>query len=409
MDLRSIFIDHPGDGDQKVFNTISSYDELVRSYDLGFAESAEQGQSLYGDMNVMPLIIQKAHERRMSLLDALPIGDVSEKVCVDYGVGSWGFACIFPKLQRCRLAIGIDISLEAIQISEKISASGNFPYRDRYIYFTSRGDDIRLADSSVDVFFSGECIEHIENTDAFLDEIYRVLSHDGILILTTPNADAYLYKVQEERYAVGPEHVALMGYEELMKYIRPRFDISVVKGFNGSLYREIDGKIKDENFARIWASNFEDNPEIATGIVLMARKKQGYRPRRYSQKFYHHSSPAIKYEGEWSVVPLHKNMTGRMAQSKESRLILDFVGDGLIVNFWIHDWSGYANILLDGLEREVVNLYHPTGGFHRLVISDIDHGRHTLEIRKSAQKDPRSFSDELIVYQVVSYESVLRE
>lgn len=405
MDLKRVFVDHPGDDNQKVFNTIPPgiYDELVQSYDIGFAESAKQGQSLYGDMDAMPLIIQKGHERRISLLNDLPIGDVSDKICVDYGVGSWGFACIFPKLHRCRFAIGIDISLEAIQMSEKVSSRGDFAYGDRYIYFTSRGDNIRLADGSVDVFFAGECIEHIENTNAFLDEVYRVLSSDGVLILTTPNADAYLYTLYGERYAVGPEHVALMSYEELTNFLAPRFDIEVAWGFNGSFYRELDKKITDEDFCRIWTSVFQQNPDLATGIVVMARKKNYYHPKKYIQKFYHHLSPSIVYEGDWKVVPLHRNMTGRMAQSKESRLIFDFSGNGLIVNFWIHDWSGYASILLDGSEMCVVNLYHPTGGFYRLVISDIEHGSHHLEIRKKGEKDPRSFSDEVIVYQIISY------
>jgi len=40
---------------------------------------------------------------------------------------------------------------------------------------------------SFDVVFAGEIIEHIYDTDAFLQEVYRVLKYDGDLILTTPN------------------------------------------------------------------------------------------------------------------------------------------------------------------------------------------------------------------------------
>ena len=38
-----------------------------------------------------------------------------------------------------------------------------------------------------DVVFAGEVIEHIVDTDFFIDEIKRVLKPNGILILTTPN------------------------------------------------------------------------------------------------------------------------------------------------------------------------------------------------------------------------------
>lgn len=38
-----------------------------------------------------------------------------------------------------------------------------------------------------DAVFAGELIEHLYDTDFFLDEVYRVLKPKGVLILTTPN------------------------------------------------------------------------------------------------------------------------------------------------------------------------------------------------------------------------------
>jgi hypothetical protein len=126
-------------------------DELVLSYEAGFRDAIAQHGSIYGSMDEMPAIVQAAHERRIELLSNLPIGDISDKICVDYGVGSWGFACIYPRLQACAYAIGIDISQEAIKESTAISAQGQFPYGTNYAYLTSRGDDIRLRDQSIDI------------------------------------------------------------------------------------------------------------------------------------------------------------------------------------------------------------------------------------------------------------------
>lgn len=44
-----------------------------------------------------------------------------------------------------------------------------------------------FQDSSFDVVSALEIIEHIIDTDRFLDEIHRVLSRDGLLVISTPN------------------------------------------------------------------------------------------------------------------------------------------------------------------------------------------------------------------------------
>jgi SAM-dependent methyltransferase len=353
---------------------------------------------------MMRPIIQAAHERRMQLLDGLPIGDVSDKVCVDYGVGSWGFACIYPRLQHCAYAIGVDISYEAVKESAAISARGDFPYGSNYFYLTSRGDDIKLKDSSADIFFTGECIEHVENTSAFLDEIHRILKPDGLLILTTPNADAYLYRLNNERYAMGPEHVALMSYAELRSYLDPGFEVLAAHGFNGSLHHSWDDRVEDLDFAHEWAAKFAERPDLGTGIVILARPRQSYRSTRYTQRYYHHDDPEISYAGPWDVVPLHKAMTGRMGSGGDrSALRLDFEGHGIILNFWCHTWSGQAFVEVDGVARNF-NLYSTQSGFMRLAIDGLAPGRHRLRVYGSRMHDWRSQSDQIIFYQAIGYQ-----
>lgn len=46
-------------------------------------------------------------------------------------------------------------------------------------------------DNTIDTVFAGEIIEHLFNTDKFLEEVKRVLKPEGFLVLTTPNLASF--------------------------------------------------------------------------------------------------------------------------------------------------------------------------------------------------------------------------
>jgi SAM-dependent methyltransferase len=378
-------------------------DPVVVSYEAAFAEAIAGGGSIYEPMSPM---IQAAHERRMEILDGLDVGDLTGRVCVDYGVGSWGFACVYPRLQRCAFAVGLDISGEAVRESDRLSRSDRRPYEDRFVYLQSRGERLGLRESSVDLFFSGECIEHIENTDAFLDEAHRVLRPGGTLIVTTPNSAAYLYQAQGEQYAIGPEHLALMSYAELVRYLEPRFEIVAAYGFNTSLHRSLDGVVTDPEVARRWAASYADRPDLASGLVVMARSRPDYRPARHIQTFVHHDNPGLRRTGEWEVAPLHRAITGlRAADGASASLECVIEGDGVILNLWCHDWSGRARITV-GDRAQDVDLYEPVGGFRRVRFDGLPPGPQRLRIEGTGESNPRSASNQVIFYQAVVYRRV---
>jgi len=382
---------------------VSVADPVVASYESAFAEAIAGGGSIYEPMSP---IVQAAHDRRIELLDGLPVGDLDESVCVDFGVGSWGFACVYPRLQRCGFAVGLDISAGAVRESDRLSRSQPWPYGDRFVYLQSRGDRLGLRDGSVDVFFTGECIEHVENTDAFLDEIHRVLRPGGSLILTTPNADAYLYRVQGEQYGVGPEHLALMSYAELLRRLEPGFEVVAAHGFNSSLHRSVDGLIADPEVAGRWAAMFDDRPDLASGLVVMARPRPEHRPARYLRTVARHDHRGFRRHGTWDVASLHRSITGlRAVDGAHARLECAVDGDGVILEFWCHDWSGRALVTAGGLEREV-ELYEPVGGFRRVQIDGLPAGPQRLRIRGLPERHPRSVSNEVILYQLLVYRRV---
>ncbi|HXJ33717.1 MAG TPA: class I SAM-dependent methyltransferase [Candidatus Eisenbacteria bacterium] len=379
-------------------------DQLVDAYDGGFAEAIAMGGEVYPTLS--PLLLA-SHERRVALLEALPVGDLSTKVCVDYGVGSWGFGQIYPKLRHCAYAIGMDISRSALEASARVSAEHRWPYGNNYMYITSRGDRFALDDASVDLFFAGECIEHVENVEAFLDEIHRVLRPGGMLVLTTPNADGYLYRLRGERYCPSVEHLSLMGWGELSAYLAPRFDVVVAHGFNASVQEDWDASITEPAFIKAWTEQFQDRPDLATSIVLLARRRDAYRRPRYLQQTYHHESKAIAYEGRWEIAPLHRTMTARRGMDADaSSLAFDFEGTDLLLFLWSHDWSGYAFIEVDGIGADVLNLYGSQGGFRRVHLRGLAPGRHRLTLRGGEIRDPRSHANQLIFYQAIAYTRV---
>ncbi len=73
---------------------------------------------------------------------------------------------------------GLEISDEAIVLAK---------VKDLQIIKADLSQEFPVPDNAFDVVFAGEVIEHIFDTDGFLQEISRVLKNNGHLVLTTPN------------------------------------------------------------------------------------------------------------------------------------------------------------------------------------------------------------------------------
>src|SRR5215472_17473972 len=202
-------------------------------------------QGLYGRLEDMPLAWQTGHRRRMELLAKLDIGDVSDKVCLDFGSGSWGFACLYPRLHSCRYAYGMDISHKAIEMSVELTRRGNYAFGQNFRFLQSDGLELPLPSETVDLVFAGEAIEHIRFPQRFLRECHRVLKRGGQLVLTTPNRDALLYRTQDTRYGTSLEHFWLLNWAELNDAVSEFFDIEEALGFNGSIFQDMDKAIDE--------------------------------------------------------------------------------------------------------------------------------------------------------------------
>jgi ubiquinone/menaquinone biosynthesis C-methylase UbiE len=108
---------------------------------------------------------------------------VKDKVVLDIASGSgYGTKMLGAVAKR---VIGVDLNEGSIKYAQKNYSSKNIDYK------VGDAENIPVEDGSVDVVVSFETIEHVPNYVKFIDEVKRVLREDGLLVLSTPNDEAY--------------------------------------------------------------------------------------------------------------------------------------------------------------------------------------------------------------------------
>jgi SAM-dependent methyltransferase len=66
--------------------------------------------------------------------------------------------------------------------------------------FAGRLEDAHFPDASFDLVHASHLIEHLNDPAFFLDEVARVLSPGGLLVLTTPNSDGLQARLLGRRW-----------------------------------------------------------------------------------------------------------------------------------------------------------------------------------------------------------------
>ena len=364
-------------------------DSLQNHYESAFAKNDGE---IYGTMSKLDVA---AHTRKLEILSGIDLPDLSHSTVLDYGVGSWGFGCIFDRIKQCKVGIGIDVSSVAIAMSEKVSSADPALAGKTIKYLTSSGYDIDLPDDSVDLIFCGECIEHIEESTTFLSELYRVLKLGGLAIFTTPNSKPWLYRQFNIHWCMGFEHVALMDYSIFRHELEKYFHIVDIKGFNHSLHPQIDLQL-DEQFINRWARIGFDNPADATSMIATVRKVD---PSLYKkQKVIISEAETIPTQTAAQSVELEPGIFGVAVE----------VGNGFAIPvpagmtrcqlvFWAHSWSGMVEII-NGAETRHVDLYSPTSGCWRESLSITTE---EIIVRPSGQASQDSMGTQTILYRAV--------
>ncbi|MBI3894519.1 MAG: methyltransferase domain-containing protein [Acidobacteria bacterium] len=108
---------------------------------------------------------------------------------------------------------GMDISSEAVGYARSHYESNNLHF--------GQADCLTFPFSSgqFDCVVAFEIIEHLERPEEFLKELCRVLTPDGLLLLSTPNR---LYYTQD-RGEVNPFHCREFSYSEFEEILKPIF------------------------------------------------------------------------------------------------------------------------------------------------------------------------------------------
>ena len=133
-----------------------------------------------------------------------------------------------------------------------------------------------FKNNTFDLVFAGEIIEHVVDTDLFLDECKRILKKNGYLLLTTPNLSSWINRIRlllgrqpfycENRLRIGIDagHVRNYVPRELRKQLlEHRFN---VKFFTGDI---IQGKLVPDGFKIFLAATLS---EFAHCTIALSQK-----------------------------------------------------------------------------------------------------------------------------------------
>jgi predicted TPR repeat methyltransferase len=126
-----------------------------------------------------------------------------QKSILDFGCNTGRGGAVLRSVCSDRIIIGADIVRERL---EKIPKG---IYND--IIDLSKDSLLDTIDNA-DIIVSGEVVEHIPFKDLleYLIIFYDIINENGLLLLTTPNPDAFLVKMGRDSVIKDPSHINIM-------------------------------------------------------------------------------------------------------------------------------------------------------------------------------------------------------
>lgn len=144
---------------------------------------------------------------------------VSGKIVLDAACGS-GFGSEILS-QKAIKVFGIDNSWEAIQYCKAHYKKPNLSF------IQMDCNSLAFPGSFFDVVVSFETLEHLQDTDVFLQELSRVLRKGGLLIISTPNRENFSVYTKGIK---NPFHVKEFTVDEFVKLIGNFFELDDLLG-----------------------------------------------------------------------------------------------------------------------------------------------------------------------------------
>ena len=169
---------------------------------------------------------------------------------------------------------GLDIDDDHVRISVKRGIAAEV--------CDLNAERIPFTEEIFDLIFAGEIIEHLVDTDGFLDELNRCLAPGGHLILTTPNLASFenrirlllgVYPIWLDHRLKGSGHVRAYTPTVLKRQLREH-GFEIIKQ-TGNWVPFIPQRITDDVRIPALAVTGSLFPSLAMDIIILARKVHG--------------------------------------------------------------------------------------------------------------------------------------
>lgn len=216
------------------------------------------------------------------------IGSKENIKMLEVGCGNGVFFDFISKNVNCKIDYtGIDYSEYQIKLFKERNIDKKHSIN---LMNASIEKKLPLTDNSFDIIYMGEIIEHLYNPDLIISECYRLLKKDGVLIITTPNMNAwynriiFIFGLQPIFYETSTEN-SLNGFGILKKIKKDKKPVGHVRLFNimsisdlllENKFRIIDKKgAYSEVFPRLvnlFESLFNSLVSLSSIIVITGKK-----------------------------------------------------------------------------------------------------------------------------------------
>jgi methionine biosynthesis protein MetW len=142
-------------------------------------------------------------------------------------------------------------------------------------FFFDDEKKLPFEDNFFDLVIAGEIIEHIYDTDFFLEEISRVLRKQGKLLISTPNIASFgrrllLFVGKNPIIEISPNesdssgHIRYFTFDTLRALLK-KHNFSTIKFQSDCVNFSKSGLLKSALLAKLF-------PRLGAGLVVLARK-----------------------------------------------------------------------------------------------------------------------------------------
>lgn len=180
---------------------------------------------------------------------------------LDVGCGSGGFSSLLPEA----------VEKWGLDFERHPSLPEKFIFHSRDI-----ADSWSLPENYFDVVFAGEVIEHVLDTDFFLQQCFNVLRQGGYLLLTTPNLSSFAnlrYWLQTEQFMWVDSGANQFGH---VRYLAPKRMEFALKnaGFEDIMMRTVAGFERLKKFPWLYQLTQRTFPLRGYRLCVMAHKPE---------------------------------------------------------------------------------------------------------------------------------------